>query len=305
MQFLLCAVFGSFAAIQAPPAPLVVSVWYNGPGVTAPAALPAPVSDDALRQDLEAIRRAGFNAITTWISWRDGEPRRGELDLRQLDRVVNLAAAAGLHTRVAVFTDDEPAWKKDGTNALAGRFFERVSDHYARRAVVMVRAGTSRSAEAQQLRVGRGGLAPRQARLELWERFAQGAREISVVDAAGATSPDLRVLGETAGILTHNIALFAPLVARTQNNRVLASPAGSIVSSVLESPDAIVIIARNASDRTRRVTLTFPPDLPEAIWQNMEAGNAVNFVMGKDGPFYVHTFAPHDALVLAIRKKLR
>ena len=53
------------------------------------------------------------------------------------------------------------------------------------------------------------------------------------------------------------------------------------------------------------MTLTFPADLPEAIWQNMEAGNAVNFVMGATGPYYQHTFSPHDALVLAIRKKLR
>jgi hypothetical protein len=144
----------------------------------------------------------------------------------------------------------------------------------------------------------------RQARLALWKAFAGGARRIAL-DAAGKLTPDLLAVGETAGVITKNEALFAPLAARPRDNAARVDPAADIVSHILESPDAIVIIAVNEGARTTRVKLTFPSDIPEAIWQNMEAGNAVNFVMGPDGPFYEHTFSPHDALVLAIRKRLR
>lgn len=144
----------------------------------------------------------------------------------------------------------------------------------------------------------------RQARLAIWKAFVGGARRIAL-DAAGKLSPDLITVGETAAVITKNEALFAPLAARTRDNAVRIDPAAAIVTHILESPDAIVIIALHEGARTTRVKLTFPSDIPEAIWQNMEAGNAVNFVMGPHGPFYQHTFSPHDVLVLAIRKRLR
>jgi len=53
------------------------------------------------------------------------------------------------------------------------------------------------------------------------------------------------------------------------------------------------------------VTFRFGPDVPEAIWQNMETGAAVNFVQGPDGPSYVHTFGARDAMVLVRGKRLR
>jgi hypothetical protein len=45
--------------------------------------------------------------------------------------------------------------------------------------------------------------------------------------------------------------------------------------------------------------------MPEAIWQNMESGAAVNFVAGPEGPIYSRTFTPHDVVVLMIRKQYK
>jgi len=76
-----------------------------------------------------------------------------------------------------------------------------------------------------------------------------------------------------------------------------------VAVNILESSDAIVIIAINHSAEVQKVTVTFPPDIPEAAWQNMEAGTDVHFVMGNTGPFLEHTFTPQDVVVLAIRKQ--
>jgi hypothetical protein len=51
------------------------------------------------------------------------------------------------------------------------------------------------------------------------------------------------------------------------------------------------------------VTITFAPAIPEAIWQNMLTGSAVNFVAGATGPVYKRAFAAHEVLVLMIRKR--
>ena len=61
----------------------------------------------------------------------------------------------------------------------------------------------------------------------------------------------------------------------------------------------------NHSNEPREVTLNFSPDMPEAIWQNMLTGAAVNFVAGPGGPVYTRTFPPKDVLVLMIRKRLK
>ena len=310
MRFLFCLVFAAFAAVQLvrQQPTIVMSAWYNGPGTVPPAALRGKVPSETLRSDLEAIRRAGFNGIVTWISWADGEPSRGALDLVQLDRLVALAMEAKLHVAIEVYTDDQPAWKKDGTNALAGTFYERVRDRYAAwRPAVTVRFAVSHTTGVPfSFQVG-DGVAPsvRDIRLNVWDDFSNGRRGWSFRSDSGPLTPTMRAVGELAALLTSNQALFAPVVARTSNNVVTVEPAGGIDVRILESADAIVIVGLNPTDRTQRVKLTFPPDIPEAIWQNMEAGNAVHFVMGPNGPFYEHTFAPRDALVLAIRKKLR
>ena len=48
--------------------------------------------------------------------------------------------------------------------------------------------------------------------------------------------------------------------------------AGRVEARFLESSNAIVLIAINHGDAAERVTFNFGPDVPEAIWQNMETG---------------------------------
>ena len=72
---------------------------------------------------------------------------------------------------------------------------------------------------------------------------------------------------------------------------------------LLESSEALLIIGLNHAPEPQKVTIVFAPDIPEAIWQNLETGNAMDFVMGKTGPSLEYTFGPRDALVLMIRKR--
>jgi hypothetical protein len=85
----------------------------------------------------------------------------------------------------------------------------------------------------------------------------------------------------------------------------IAGATGAVETRFLESSDVLMLIGLNYADTPQRVTMTFPPDTQEAIWQNMETGAAVNFIAGRDGPTYTHTFAPKDTLVLMIRKSIR
>ena len=85
----------------------------------------------------------------------------------------------------------------------------------------------------------------------------------------------------------------------------IAGTTGVVEARFLESADVLMLIGLNHADTPQRVTMTFPPDTQEAIWQNMETGAAVNFIAGADGPTYTHTFAPKDSLALMIRKSIR
>ena len=81
-------------------------------------------------------------------------------------------------------------------------------------------------------------------------------------------------------------------------------PAGKLVEArFLESADVLLLIAINHADTPQKVTMTFAPDVPEAVWQNMETGASVNFVAGPAGPTYTRSFAPRDVVVLMIRKR--
>jgi hypothetical protein len=73
----------------------------------------------------------------------------------------------------------------------------------------------------------------------------------------------------------------------------------------LESADALLFVAINHGSTPRNVTFTFGPDVPEAIWQNMESGAAVNFLQGAEGPTYTRTLAGRDVMVLVRGKRLR
>jgi hypothetical protein len=82
--------------------------------------------------------------------------------------------------------------------------------------------------------------------------------------------------------------------------------AGRLVEArFLESGDAMLLVAMNHGTATHRVTFTFGPDVPEAIWQNMESGAAVNFVQGPAGPTYTRTLPARDVMVLVRGKRLR
>jgi hypothetical protein len=143
-------------------------------------------------------------------------------------------------------------------------------------------------------------------RQDAWTLIAQGARGV-LFDGWTTlqANPDaLRAAAEFADVVTRNAALFGPLAASARAVRTTpASP--DIFARFVESQDAIVLVAANRTASEQRITLHFSSETPEAIWQNMESGAAVDFVAGPDGPIYTRTFPPHDAVVLMIRKKYK
>lgn len=270
----------------------------------------ASANADGVRQDLAALRAAGFNAISTSIAWRDGEPRRGAYDLSSVERLLAAADETGLRVRIEVLMQPEPAWKTDGTNALAGEFYEYVRRRLTASAAVIavdpISAPDSWRSDGVTVGSGPGAMTRRQARKALWARIASGARNVEFIDADAPMSPALLAIGETAGVITRNQALFAPMQPRRRTPGEIAISGGAEVTvHILESAEAMAIIAINHATEVRKVAITFPPDVPEAIWQNMEDGVSVHFVMTARGPVLEHTFAPEDVVVLAIRKTLR
>ena len=67
--------------------------------------------------------------------------------------------------------------------------------------------------------------------------------------------------------------------------------AAPVEARFLESSDAILLLALNYGGAPQKVTFSFAPDVPEAIWQNMETGAAVNFRQGPEGATYTRTLA--------------
>jgi hypothetical protein len=141
-----------------------------------------------------------------------------------------------------------------------------------------------------------------------WTRLAYGARAVIFEDWNALQRND-GALGEAAAFaetLGRNPALYVPLRrAESTGDRAftIEGGQGNVEAHWLESPDALLLIAVNHAAEPREVTLTFAAAIPEAIWQNMLTGSAVNFVAGPKGPVYTRTFAAHDVLVLMIRKR--
>ena len=79
----------------------------------------------------------------------------------------------------------------------------------------------------------------------------------------------------------------------------------SVEARFLESSDAILLLALNYGGAPQKVTFSFAPDVPEAIWQNMETGAAVNFRQGPEGATYTRTLGAGDVMVLVRGKRLR
>jgi hypothetical protein len=145
-----------------------------------------------------------------------------------------------------------------------------------------------------------------QVRQEAWVSIGRGYRGV-LFDSWTMLRQNAEVLEAAASfadIVTSNSALFAPLRQSTRAIGVDA-PTSDIFARFVESDDAMVLVAANQTDSSQRVTLKFSPDTPEAIWQNMESGAAVNFVASAEGPIYSRTFAPRDVVVLMIRKQYK
>jgi hypothetical protein len=141
-----------------------------------------------------------------------------------------------------------------------------------------------------------------------WTLFAGGARGVIFDNWAGLlqNAAALAEASSFAETITRNMALYAPLRHVEQTGaRALALKGGqeSVEAHWLESAEALLLVAVNHGAESRQVTFTFPPEVPEAVWQNMLSGGSVNFVAGPTGPYYEHTLAAHDVLVLMIRKR--
>jgi len=122
----------------------------------------------------------------------------------------------------------------------------------------------------------------------------------------------LKRFSEGGGVLVTDAAALSEerLVEAMAGARIAAEvriegATGEVETRFLESSEVAMLIAINHADAPQRVSMTFAPDVQEAIWQNMETGAAVNFIAGPDGPRYTYNFGPRDALVLMIRKTIR
>jgi beta-galactosidase len=157
-------------------------------------------------------------------------------------------------------------------------------------------------------------LQPTNPATRILARFADGARDAAMTlaqygngrailigtfpSAAFEQDPEkMRATGE----LVRRLVAFGGVLPDV---RIDGAP-GAVESRFLESSSAIVLIALNHSESPQKVTFTFAPTIPEAIWQNMETGSQVSFVQTPDGPTYTHTFGARDAMVLVRGKRLQ
>jgi hypothetical protein len=281
-----------------------IGIWYAGGSVRPPAA--AATDLDTVRSELALIRSGGFNSITTWVNWRDAEPRPGSYALAAVERLIAAAAQNDLTVNVRLFTDKPPAWSSAVPTDRA-RFITYVASRLRLGPqVTSVEPADGPDDLGKTIRVGRNARTPFEARMDFWAAVAAGAKSVTFADVEGGAGVSVLSLGETVGIVTWNQALFAPLRPRKGGVRDVVGGSGAPVDvKMLESAEVLVIIGVNYSPSVQRVTINFTPEIPEAIWQNLETSTSVNFVMGRGGPFLEHTFSPRDTLVLMIRKTLR
>lgn len=209
-------------------------------------------------------------------------------------RVIDLDAIRRAHFNVAATSD----FSKDTATLL------RVEQPIAGAPPTSL---TVRSAEIGRI-VIKAATTADAVREAAWTMLALGARGVVFDDWASLQDNGTAFVEASAfaDTLTRNMALYAPLRRVEQTGpRAIAVAGGQddIQARWLESADALLLIAVNHGSEARHVTLTFPRDVPEAVWQNMLTGGSVNFVAGPTGPFYEHAFPPHDVLVLMIRKR--
>jgi len=88
-----------------------VSVWYAGGTARAPMLEKVTPEKVAVwRQDLQQIRRLGFNTVRCWVEWTAAEAEPGVYDFSALETVADLAAEVGLNLIVQVYMDSAPDW---------------------------------------------------------------------------------------------------------------------------------------------------------------------------------------------------
>lgn len=88
-----------------------ISVWYGGGKERAPMLEAITAASPRLwREDLDKIKRLGFNTVRTWVEWNVGEPREGEYHFENLDLLLRLADDVGLKVIVQVYVDSAPEW---------------------------------------------------------------------------------------------------------------------------------------------------------------------------------------------------
>jgi hypothetical protein len=253
------------------------------------AGAPVPSASDLRLRGWTAISRGALGV--TFPDWRLLGPPSGAIDNRARAAAAfasvvtrNPALFAPLRPRpsaVAIVYDPRAAADTSQTERLYRLFFERNIQ-----VDLLGIDDVSGAAGAYKAIVVTAG--------------AASANTLKSYAATGATVIDGRRSTISADSVTSQIARAGvPAGIRIDATRA------TVEMRVLESPDVIALIGLNHSATAERVTLHFPPDTQEAIWQNMETGTAVNFVAGPDGPTYTHLFQPKDALVLIIRKGIR
>lgn len=123
---------------------------------------------------------------------------------------------------------------------------------------------------------------------------------------AGPVSDALKAFVKAGGIVLAGTTGESQQVPVGVDPEIGIEPGGGLVEArFLESADALVLVAMHYGATPRTVTFTFAPDVPEAIWQNLETGAAVSFVQSPAGPTYTRAFGPRDVLVLVRGKRLR
>ncbi|MFL6352730.1 MAG: beta-galactosidase [Bryobacteraceae bacterium] len=100
------------------------AVWYGGGKARAPMLERIDATSAAdWGKDLDQIRSLGFTTIKTWVDWATAEPTRGQFSFANLDLVLQLAQARGMHVIVQTYLDSAPDWV--GQLYRNGRFVDR------------------------------------------------------------------------------------------------------------------------------------------------------------------------------------
>lgn len=96
------------------------SVWYSGGKARAPMLSSlTPQSEQEWRNDLQQIKKLGFNTVRTWVEWAACEPERGKYNFGNLKLLLRFAEETGLRVFIQIYVDSAPDWvARDFPHAL-------------------------------------------------------------------------------------------------------------------------------------------------------------------------------------------